>query len=269
MTYEDALNIYTDGSSHQRPRRGGVGIRYIIINDAGDEEWQDECPFGYKEGTNNEMELMAPILALRGIPAEMMSMAVKRIYIFTDSLYVKNYLIRARMSWRANGWRNQYGKPIENVKLWKDLVREIDKAPSRVDFKWVKGHGTNKHNKAVHKLANQSAKGFLNAPLTVQSVRRKLSKESVDIGSVRMKGQVIDIRIITDKWMREQKVWRYKYEVLPTDSRYAGKVDIIYSEHQLRAHHSYRVRVCDNQKNPEIVEFINEIEQSTDEDKDQ
>jgi co-chaperonin GroES (HSP10) len=37
VTYEEALNIYTDGSSFQRPRRGGVGIRYIIINYAGDE----------------------------------------------------------------------------------------------------------------------------------------------------------------------------------------------------------------------------------------
>ncbi len=146
-----------------------------------------------------------------------------------------------------------------------DLVREVKNAPRRVDFKWVKGHGTNKHNKAVDKLAKQSANGFLNEPLTVQSVRRKFSDESVDIGSVRMEGQELDIRIVTDKRMREQKVWRYKYEVLPSDSPYAGKVDIIFSEHLLRAHHSYHVRVCDNQNNPEIVDVIEEIEQSTDE----
>jgi len=93
----------------------------------------------------------------------------------------------------------------------------------------------------------------------VQSVRRKISEESVDIGSVRMEGQEFDIRIITDKRMREQKLWRYKYEVLPSDSPYAGKVDIIFSEILLRAHHSYRVRVCDNQRNPRIVDLIDEI----------
>jgi len=262
MTYEDALNIYTDGSSLQRPRRGGVGIRYIIINDAGDEEWQDECPHGYKEGTNNEMELMAPILALRGIPNEMMTNNVQRIYIFTDSQYVRDHQYHAMKYWPENGWCNQYGKPIENVKLWKDLIREVKKAPKRVVFKWVKGHGTNKHNKAVDKLAKKSANGFLNEPLTIQSVRRKHSKESVESGSVRMEGQTLDIRIITDKWMREQKLWRYKYEVLPSDSLYAGKVDIIFSEHLLRAHHSYRVRVCDKQDNPRIVKIIEEIEQS-------
>ncbi len=264
MTFEDALNIYTDGSSLPRPRRGGVGFRYIIINDAGDEEWQDECPPGYKEGTNNEMELKACILALRGIPAEMITSAIDRIYIFTDSQYVRDYLFYAKKIWPANGWCNRDGKPIENVKLWKDLVREVKNAPRRVDFKWVKGHGTNKHNKAVDKLARKSADGFLNEPLTVQSVRRKLSEESVDIGSVRIEGQELDVRIITDKWMSEQKLWRYKYEVLPSDSPSAGKVDIIFSKHLLRAHHSYRVRVCDNQKNPRVVDLIDEIGQPTD-----
>ena len=259
VTYEDALNIYTDGSSFQRPRRGGIGIRYIIINDAGDEEWQEECPFGYKQATNNEMELMAPILALRGIPSKMMTSAIQRIYIFTDSQYVCDNLFHAQGIWPANGWCNQHGRPIENVKIWKGLVREVKNAPRRVDFKWVKGHARNKHNKAVDKLAKQSANGFLNEPLTVQSVRRKSTDESVDIGSVRMEGQKIDIRIITDKWMREQKLWRYKYEVLPSDSPYAGKVDIIFSELLLRAHHSYRVRVCDNQMNPRILELREEI----------
>lgn len=238
MTFENALNIYTDGSSLQRPRRGGVGIRYIIINDAGDEEWLDECPPGYKEATNNEMELMAPILALRGIPEKMMTSAIDRIHIFTDSRYVRDHLFRAMKDWPSNGWCNRHGKPIENVKFWKDLVREVKNAPRRVDFNWIKGHSSNKHNKAVDKLARQSANGFLNEPLTVQSARRKLTEESVEMGSVKMEGQELDIRIITDKRMREQKLWRYKYEVLPSESPYAGKVDIIFSRHLLRAHHS-------------------------------
>ena len=82
-----------------------------------------------------------------------------------------------------------------------------------------------------------------------------------------MEGQELDVRIITDKRMREQKLWRYKYEVLPSDSPYAGKIDVIFSEILLRAHHSYRVRVCDNQKNPRIVELIEEINQLADEEK--
>ena len=207
MTYEDALNIYTDGSCFQRPRRGGVGIRYIVINDDGDEAWQDECPPGYKEATNNEMELLAPILALRGIPSEMMTTNVDRIIIFTDSMYVRDHFYRATHLWPSNGWCNRHGRPIENVKLWKDLVREVKKALRRVEFKWVKGHGNNKHNKAVDKLAKQSANSaILNEPLSVQSVRRKITDETVDIGSVRMEGQEMDIRIITMEEKRAQQL---------------------------------------------------------------
>lgn len=57
MTYEDAINIYTDGSSYSNPRRGGRGIRYITINETGDEEIEDDCLMGYKEAINNQMEL--------------------------------------------------------------------------------------------------------------------------------------------------------------------------------------------------------------------
>lgn len=66
MVYENALNIYTDGSSYSRPRRGGIGIRYITIDEFGNEEIDDHAPPGYKEATNNEMELMACIKALEG-----------------------------------------------------------------------------------------------------------------------------------------------------------------------------------------------------------
>lgn len=51
-------------------------------------------------------------------------------------------------------------------------------------------------------------------------------------------------------------------EVLPSDSPCSGKVDVIFSEYLLRAHHSYRVRVCADQNNPGIIEVIKEIEPS-------
>src|SRR5690606_15494416 len=116
-------------------------------------------------------------------------------------------------------------------------------APLRVTLKWVKGHSRNKHNNAVDRLARQSANGFLNEPLKVVSVRRKKSKQSVSVGSVRMEGQELDIRVVTGHRMRRQKLWKYKYEVLECDSLYIGCIDLIISEHELGAGHSYRVIV--------------------------
>ena len=183
---------------------------------------------------------------------------LQKIVVFTDSQYVRDHVPYAQAWWRNNGWFKSDGDPVENVKLWKDLVREIKNAPHKVKFEWVKGHSSNKHNNAVDKLARQSANGFLLEPLTVQSVRKKLTKQKVRIGSVPMNGQEIDIRIITDKRMKEQKLWRYKYEVLPGTAAHAGCVDIIFSEHLLRAYHSYRVRMSDRTP-ARIVLVINEI----------
>lgn len=259
MIFEDALNIYTDGSSLQHPRRGGMGIRYVVVDSNGHEALQDEVPLGYKQATNNEMELLACVIALRSFPSEFLTPAVQRIVIFTDSQYVRDHVANAIWKWPKQSWRSAHGRPIENVELWKDLVKEIKKAPRRVEFKWVKGHAKNKHNKAVDKLARQSAEGFVNEPLRVQSVRRKTSAQSVSIGSVRMEGQELEIRIITDKRM-PQRVWRYKYEVLECDSPYVGCVDVIFSKHLMRAGHLYKVVVGENQNSPEIVKVVEELE---------
>jgi ribonuclease HI len=256
---EYALNIYTDGSSLPNPRRGGMGIRYIVVDEQGHEEVRDEVPLGYKQATNNEMELLACVLALRDLPADLLAPEHQRIVIFTDAQYVRDHITTAIFTWPKQRWRSTHGRPIENVELWKRLVKEVTNAPRKVDFKWVKGHSKNKHNEAVDKLAKRSARGYLNEPLTVQSVRRKKTGQSVSMASVLMEGQELDIRIITDKWM-PQRVWRYKYEVLECDSPYVGCVDVIFSEFLMRAGHSYRVVVGENQRSPEIVELVEELE---------
>lgn len=58
---ENALNIFTDGSSLSNPRKGGVGVRFITIDDNGNEKVYDYTPLGYKGATNNQMELKAVI----------------------------------------------------------------------------------------------------------------------------------------------------------------------------------------------------------------
>jgi ribonuclease HI len=104
MVYENALNIYADGSSYSHPRRGGIGIRYVTIDDAGNEVVQNEEILGYEGATNNEMELLACIKALEGAIKHPNFATVDRIYVFTDSMYITNNLVRAKFEWLdANG----------------------------------------------------------------------------------------------------------------------------------------------------------------------
>ncbi len=262
MARENALNIYTDGSSYSRPRRGGIGIRYVTIDAQGREVVTDDVVPGHEGATNNEMELMACVKALEGARQHKNIYEVDRIFIFTDSMYVAENVGRAKFEWPKFKWCNRNGRPVENAALWKDLVRLLKVVPKKVDFKWVKGHSKDLHNRAVDKLAKQSAKGALRPSLKVTAVRRKISARSVEPGSVAMRGQILSIRIITDTYMRVQKIYKYKYEVLPDSGEYSGNVDWIYAKDCLRAGHHYDVLVNDDMLNPQILEVLQELERS-------
>jgi YD repeat-containing protein len=62
---DNALVIYTDGSSLQRPRRGGYAYRLVTVDETGEEMTYDYHEPGYLQATNNEMELVACIEALK------------------------------------------------------------------------------------------------------------------------------------------------------------------------------------------------------------
>jgi len=260
MITEDALNIYTDGSSFNSPRKGGIGIRYITVDSYGNEHIQNSFFPGYKGATNNQMELQACIQALKEALQLQLISNVNRIFIFTDSLYVVDNYKRAMFNWSANKWFSQSGKPVINADLWKDLLKVMKKIRKNVEFKWVKGHSKNIHNKAVDKMARASAKLAVKEPLSHVNVRRKISSKSVDQGSVTMKGQRISIRIITCEYLRVQNIWKSKYEVISKNSRYCGNVDFIFCKQLMGAGHSYYVRVNDDTVNPWVVQIFREID---------
>src|SRR5437016_10942417 len=108
MVHENALNIYTDGSSYSRPRRGGIAIRYVTIDEQGDEVIKDDVLPGHEGATNNEMELTACIKALEGARDHESIHEVERVYIFTDSMYVTDNVRRAIFEWPKLKWRNRY-----------------------------------------------------------------------------------------------------------------------------------------------------------------
>jgi ribonuclease HI len=74
---EGALTVFTDGSSLSKPRRGGIGIRFVFCDSQGEETVWDDVEEGFAGATNNQMELMAVITAMKEIqgrrfPAEIL-----------------------------------------------------------------------------------------------------------------------------------------------------------------------------------------------------
>jgi ribonuclease HI len=259
MLEENTLNIFTDGSSLSSPRIGGIGVRFVIVNSIGEEKIQDFQFAGYKNATNNQMELYACIVALKEAIKLGLSKNITKVVIYSDALYIVDNYKKAMFEWPRTRWITRSGRPVLNADLWKEFVKRVKNIGIRVEIKWVKGHSKNEHNKAADKLARASANMPLNRPLTQVSVRRKKSSKSVSVGSVEMSGQRITIRIITSEPLKVHRLWKYKYEVISKHSRYRGNVDIIFSVHFLSTGHTYYVRVNCNTSNPRVEKVFREI----------
>jgi ribonuclease HI len=260
---DDALNIYTDGSSKLRPRRGGIGIRYVVTGESGKEDVHDygDLP-GYRESTNNEMELWAAVMALkiaRGPRFPVDLRRLSKIVIRTDSLYLKDNFNHALYSWRPS-WRKRDGSPVENAELWDKLLDEWFKAPLPVAFDWIKGK-TSVHAKAVDRFAKDSADNALHPPLTARKARRKTSGKPLEQGSVPMRGQILDVLVVNQKWNGKARMHRYTYQVLSKGPDF-DKVDVAHTGLLLDANHWYRVRMNDQGK-ARIEEVICELDRAT------
>ncbi len=256
---ENVLYAYTDGSSLRTPRRGGFAIRFIYVDDYGEEQVQDIQSPGNKNATNNEMELKACVVALEEAEKQELTFGKTRVIVRTDSLYIVDNYTKAMFEWSQNRWIRKSGAPVLNAELWKKLLKGMNKIGLRVDFEWVQGHSKDEHNRAVDRMAKQSARAATNAPLSLVHVRRKLTDESVQQGSVLLCGQRISIRAITAEYLKVQKIWKYKYEVISKSSDHYLKADCIFSEELLKAGHSYYVKVNDDMNNPRVVKVYREI----------
>jgi ribonuclease HI len=137
--------IYTDGACSGNPGPGGWGA--IILS-----EEKNETSISGKEKstTNNRMELLAPIMALKKIRK------ASKVIIYTDSTYVKNGITIWIKNWEKNGWMSANKKPVKNKDLWIALNKLSKKQV--VSWKWVKAHAGNKYNEIADKLATTAIK---------------------------------------------------------------------------------------------------------------
>ena len=138
------FKIYTDGACSGNPGKGGWAA--IILDDLN----LSSISGSESNTTNNRMELMAPIMALKKIKTK------SEIIIYTDSRYVKDGITEWIKKWKLNNWKSSNKKPVKNKDLWVKLDGLCEK--NNVSWKWVKGHSTNKYNNLADELATQAIK---------------------------------------------------------------------------------------------------------------
>ncbi len=137
------VRIYTDGACEGNPGPGG----WAAVMEYGKhvKELSGPAP----ATTNNRMELMAAIEALRALKIHC------DIDIFTDSKYVMDGITQWIKGWKARGWKTSTKTAVKNEDLWRALDEQVARHTMR--WHWVKGHSGHPQNERCDVLAVQAA----------------------------------------------------------------------------------------------------------------
>lgn len=136
------VTIYTDGSARGNPGRGGYGA--VMISG----KHRKELSEGFRNTTNNRMELLAVIIALESLKLQGLF-----VTIFTDSKYVCESIEK---KWVFNWVKTQF-KGKKNADLWIRFLEVYHK--QHVSMRWIKGHAGHAENERCDKLATAAADG--------------------------------------------------------------------------------------------------------------
>lgn len=140
--------IYTDGACSGNPGPGGYGV-VLLYGDV-----RREMSAGYKDTTNNRMEILAAIIGLETLKFPC------KVKLYSDSRYLVDAIEKGWVKrWKSNNWYRNKQEKASNVDLWKRLLIQLEK--HEVQFIWVKGHASDPENNRCDQLARTAIKGTL------------------------------------------------------------------------------------------------------------
>lgn len=163
-TIQPAYIIYTDGGCAQNPGGPGGCAAVLLNTDTGE---LSEYSAGYKATTNNRMEIMAVILALKHIDHG-------PVQLYSDSQYVVNTLCGA------------YAKSA-NMDLWVELEWLRKSIP--IYPNWVRGHSGEIYNERCDELCTAAMQdtehllfdnGYYDTKISYTQQQQKESKRVTD-----------------------------------------------------------------------------------------
>ena len=146
----NTVEIYTDGACKGNPGPGGWGA--LLRSPSGQEK---ELFGGELETTNNRMELLAVIEALRALKRPC------KVALYLDSEYVRKGITEWIHGWKARGWRTAAKQPVKNADLWQQLDALTHQGEHDITWHWVKGHAGHVDNERADGLANKGVEQAL------------------------------------------------------------------------------------------------------------
>ncbi|MBN3326595.1 RNH1 Ribonuclease, partial [Atractosteus spatula] len=144
----DAVVVYTDGccsANGKRGARAGIGVYWgldhpLNVNDR-----------LHGKQTNQRAEIQAACKALE----QAKSMNMKKIVIYTDSMFTINGITKWVKNWKTNGWRLKTGGQVIN----KEDFQKLDKLTEGLEIVWmhIPGHAGYRGNEEADRLAREGA----------------------------------------------------------------------------------------------------------------
>ncbi|MEO8602848.1 MAG: ribonuclease HI [bacterium] len=142
--------VFTDGAAKGNPGPGGWGA--VVATPDGRVR---ELGGGAAHTTNNQMEMTAPLMALRlvrNVPGV--------VALHADSTYVIRGATEWVRNWKRRGWLTAEGKPVLNRELWEALTDEVAaRGRGGVKWHWVRGHTEVPGNERCDEIASGFATG--------------------------------------------------------------------------------------------------------------
>lgn len=139
QTQSPEVSIYTDGACSGNPGPGGWGAILKV------DSFESELCGGELKTTNNRMEMIAAVQALKSLPRRC------KVTLFTDSMYLRDGVTRWMINWKRNGWLTADKKPVKNQDIWQELDQLLTK--HEIQWQWVKGHAGHPENERADALA--------------------------------------------------------------------------------------------------------------------
>lgn len=156
--------IYTDGACKGNPGKGGWA--FAIIRNG---EVVKTQKGHVKITTNNRMEMTAVVEALTYLHIQCnnqessiswlqqpVNLNKTLIVMKVDSQYVIKGITKWIHGWKKNNWKNSKNEDVLNKDLWEALDACTKPFPN-LEWAWIKGHGNDKYNILVDKLACEGA----------------------------------------------------------------------------------------------------------------
>ena len=137
--------IFTDGACDPNPGSGGWAAILIF------QKTKKEIKGSERTTTNNRMELMAAIQALKVLEVEY------NVKLYTDSKYLQLGIEEWMPNWIKRGWKRKGGK-LANIELWQSL--QLLSKKHSIEWHWLKGHAGNVNNERVNWLAQKAIKSM-------------------------------------------------------------------------------------------------------------